>query len=91
MPILASLNAKIRSKSPFSIGELFSIISEFTVDCHSEFVLYKSSRILYLFPLFSEQHLAVFQHVGARITVVESSARLLGVGDLPCLLRPTIR
>jgi hypothetical protein len=46
MPILASLNAKIRSKSPFSIGELFSIISEFTVDCHSEFVLYKSSRVL---------------------------------------------
>jgi hypothetical protein len=31
MPILASLNAKNRSKSPFSIGELFSIISEFTV------------------------------------------------------------
>ena len=32
MPVLASLNAKNRSKSPFSIGELFSIISEFTVD-----------------------------------------------------------
>ena len=32
MPILASLNAKNRSKSPFSIGMLFSIISEFTVD-----------------------------------------------------------
>jgi hypothetical protein len=31
MPILASLNAKNRSKSPFSIGELFSIIGEFTV------------------------------------------------------------
>ena len=31
MPILASLNAKNRSKSPFSIGMLFSIISEFTV------------------------------------------------------------
>jgi hypothetical protein len=42
MPILASLNAKNRPKSPFSIGALFSIISDFTV----EFVLYKSSRIL---------------------------------------------
>jgi hypothetical protein len=31
MPILASLNAKNRSKSPFSIGVLFSIIGEFTV------------------------------------------------------------
>jgi hypothetical protein len=31
MPILASLNAKNRPKSPFSIGVLFSIISEFTV------------------------------------------------------------
>ena len=31
MPILASLNAKNRSKSPFSIGMLFSIISDFTV------------------------------------------------------------
>ena len=31
MPILASLNAKNRSKSPFSIGMLFSIISAFTV------------------------------------------------------------
>ena len=31
MPILASLNAKNRPKSPFSIGMLFSIISEFTV------------------------------------------------------------
>ena len=30
MPILASLNAKNRSKSPFSIGMLFSIISDFT-------------------------------------------------------------
>eukprot|EP01046_Picozoa_sp_COSAG06_P000540 COSAG06_NODE_15_length_35009_cov_18.895417_16_plen_242_part_00 len=32
MPVLASLNAKNRSKSPFSIGESFSIICEFTVD-----------------------------------------------------------
>jgi hypothetical protein len=32
MPILASLNAKNRPKSPFSIGVLFSIISEFTVN-----------------------------------------------------------
>ena len=31
MPILASLNAKNRSKSPFSIGMLFSIISDLTV------------------------------------------------------------
>jgi hypothetical protein len=31
MPILASLNAKNRSKSPFSIGVPFSIISDFTV------------------------------------------------------------
>ena len=31
MPILASINAKNRPKSPFSIGVLFSIISEFTV------------------------------------------------------------
>ena len=30
MPILASLNAKNRPKSPFSIGVLFSIISDFT-------------------------------------------------------------
>ena len=30
MPILASLNAKNRSKSPFSIGMLFSIISDLT-------------------------------------------------------------
>ena len=34
MPILASLNAKNRSKSPFSIGMLFSIISDLTVDLH---------------------------------------------------------
>ena len=32
MPILASLNAKNRSKSPFSIGMLFSIISDLTVN-----------------------------------------------------------
>ena len=34
MPILASLNAekKIRSKSPFSIGLVFSIVSESTVE-----------------------------------------------------------
>ena len=31
MPILASLNAKNRSKSPFSIGLVFSIVSESTV------------------------------------------------------------
>ena len=31
MPILASLNAKNRSKSPFSIGLVFAIISESTV------------------------------------------------------------
>ena len=30
MPILASLNAKNRSKSPFSIGLVFSIVSDFT-------------------------------------------------------------
>ena len=37
MPILASLNAKNRPKSPFSIGVLFSIISEFTVLCDAIF------------------------------------------------------
>ena len=31
MPILASLNAKNRSKSPFSIGLVFSIVSASTV------------------------------------------------------------
>ena len=35
MPILASLNAKNRSKSPFSIGMLFSIISDLTVKIYS--------------------------------------------------------
>jgi hypothetical protein len=30
-PVLAGLNAQNRSKSPFSIGALFSIIGEFTV------------------------------------------------------------
>ena len=45
MPILASLNATIRSKSPFSIGELFSIISEFTVGRLRDCVFDSRSKI----------------------------------------------